>query len=158
MKIETTRFGTLEVSEEKIISMRQGLLGFQDRKRFCIFQHQEGSPFFWYQSLDDPALAFVITNPWLFKPDYQIDLQAAVHAMEGDGESEDRPLECYVIVTIPQGQPEKMTANLVGPLVIDVKTCQAVQVVLPDDAYSHRHPLIEKEPSGRLPVLGLAQK
>ena len=145
MKIETTRFGTVEVSEEKIISMRHGLLGFQDRKRFCIFQHQEDSPFFWYQSLDDPALAFVITNPWLFKPDYQIDLEAAaVHAMEWDGESKDRSLECYVIVTIPKGQPEKMTANLLGPLVVDVKTCQAVQVVLPDDTYSPRHPLIEK--------------
>ena len=81
MKVETTRFGTVKVPEEKVISMSHGMLGFADKKRFCIIQHKEESPLFWYQSLDDPALAFVITNPWLFKPDYEVDLDAAVQAM-----------------------------------------------------------------------------
>ena len=142
MRIETTRFGAVEVPEEKIITMSQGMLGFGDKRRFCIFQHKEGSPFYWYQSLDDPALAFVITNPWLFKPDYQIDFEATIQAMRWNKEDEKVPLECYVIVTIPNGAPEKMTANLIGPLLLNPETCEAVQMVLSNDTYSHKYPLM----------------
>ena len=145
MKIETTRFGTVEVPEEKIISMQHGLLGFQDKKRFCIFQHKEGSPFFWYQSLDDPALAFVVTNPWLFEPDYHLDTGPAIDAMGWDGEPDKLPLECYVIVTIPRGMPGRMTANLIGPIVLNTERREAVQIVLLNDAYSHKYPLVEKK-------------
>jgi len=145
VKIETTRFGTVDVPEEKVITMSHGMLGFADKRRFCIFQHKEESPFFWYQSLDDPALAFVITNPWLFKPDYQVDLEAAIQVMGWDEEDTKVPLECYVIVTIPKGAPEKMTVNLIGPLLLNPKTCEAVQIVLSDDTYSHKHPLMKKK-------------
>lgn len=145
MKIETTRFGTVEVPEEKIITMSHGLPGFRDNKRFCVFQHKEGSPFFWYQSIDDPTLAFVITNPWLFKPDYQVDLETAVQEMGWEGEIDKLPLECYVIVTIPRGMPEKMTANLIGPIVLNTEKREAVQIVLVNDAYSHKYPLLKKK-------------
>ncbi len=144
MKIETTRFGTVDVPEEKVITMSHGMLGFADKRRFCILQHKEGSPFLWYQSLDDPALAFVITNPWLFKPDYQVDLEAAIQGMGWDKEDAKVPLECYVIVTIPKGAPEKMTANLIGPLLLNPKTCEGVQLVLSDDTYPHKYPLMKR--------------
>lgn len=145
VKIETTRFGIVEVQNEKIITMPHGLLGFQDKKRFCIFQHKESSPFFWYQSLDDPALAFVITNPWLFKPDYHVDPASAINAMGWEGEPDSLPLECHVIVTIPRGMPEKMTANLIGPIVLHTERREAVQIVLPDDTtYSHKYPLAKQ--------------
>ncbi|MBN1843465.1 MAG: flagellar assembly protein FliW [Deltaproteobacteria bacterium] len=145
MKVETTRFGTVELPEEKLISMSHGMLGFADKKRFCLIQHKEESPFFWYQSLDDPALAFVITNRWLFKPDYEVDLDAAVQAMGWDQQGEKVALECYIIVTIPRGAPEKMTANLIGPMVLNPKTCEAVQIVLYNDSYSHKYPLVKKK-------------
>ena len=75
MKITTTRFGTVQIRENSIIKMPFGMLGFPDKKKFVILQHKDNSPFFWYQSVDDPKLAFVITNPFIFKPDYQIDLE-----------------------------------------------------------------------------------
>ncbi len=145
MKIETTRFGTVDVPAEKIITMSHGLLGFPDKRRFCIFQQKEGSPFFWYQSLDDAALAFVITDPWLFKPDYQVDLELAIRAMAWDGKADQLPLECYVIVTIPRGAPERMTANLMGPVVLNPNTREAVQIVLSNETYSHQYPLLKQE-------------
>jgi flagellar assembly factor FliW len=145
VKIETTRFGIVEVPGDRIITMPYGLLGFQDRKRFCIFQHKEGSPFFWYQSLGNPALAFVITNPWLFKPNYHVDPQPAIDAMGWNGALDKLPMECYVIVTIPKGLPEKMTANLIGPIVLNTERCEAVQIVLLNDAYSHKYLLLGKK-------------
>jgi flagellar assembly factor FliW len=145
VKIETTRFGRVDVPEEKVITMPQGLLGFPDKRRFCIFQQKKTSPFVWYQSLDDPALAFVMTDPWLFKPDYQVDLEVVIQAMGWDGDDDQAPLECYVIVTIPRGAPERMTANLMGPVFLNPNTREAVQVVLSDEAYSLKYPLLKQK-------------
>ena len=78
MKVNTTRFGTLTLEEEKIIDMPSGMLGFPDKRRFVILNHREDSPFFWYQSVDDPDLAFVITSPFLFHPEYDVDLTEAL--------------------------------------------------------------------------------
>ena len=144
MKIETTRFGIIDVPEDKTIHMSDGMLGFPDKKRFCIIPHKKDSPFFWYQCLDDPALAFVMTNPWLFKGDYHVDVDPAVQVLGLDSHEETKNLECYVTVTIPKGEPEKMTANLVGPIVICPQTGQAVQMVLPGEAYSHKYPLLSR--------------
>ena len=144
MKIETTRFGVLEIDERKIISMPYGMLGFPQSQRFVLFPHKEDSPFFWYQSADEPALAFVITNPSLFLPGYAADLQETIQRMSWeDPESED-PFELYVVVTIPRGSPEDMTANLLGPILINNNTRQAAQMVLSDSPYSHQFPLSGK--------------
>jgi len=142
LKVETTRFGSIDVPEDKVITMPEGMVGFPDKKRFCIIPHKKDSPFYWYQCLDDPALAFVITNPWLFKSDYHVDVEPAIEGMGLDGRDETKHLECYVTVTIPKGEPEKMTANLIGPIVICPQVGQAVQIVLAGETYSHKHPLV----------------
>jgi len=140
LKIETTRFGEIEIEEEKIITMPLGLLGFPENKRFVVFQHKENSPFFWYQSLDDPGLAFVITNPILFKPDYQVNSEAVLRDMKWFDEP---ALDLFVIVTIPQGRPQDMTANLVGPILVNLDTQEAVQMIIADTSYTHKYPLLE---------------
>ncbi|MBW2109269.1 MAG: flagellar assembly protein FliW [Deltaproteobacteria bacterium] len=145
MKVETTRFGTIQIADEKIIFMPQGVLGFPQAKRFCILQHKPGSPFFWLQAVDDPALAFVMTNPWLFKPDYEVDVKPAGLAMGWHDDETEVPVECYVIVTIPKGAPDKMTANLMGPVLINPKTREAVQIVLSNESYPHNYPLAKNK-------------
>jgi len=118
------------------------MLGFQDKKRFVILQNKENSPFFWYQSVDDPSLAFVITSPYLFVPDYEVDIEDVLIEMSWNGNSKNNVLELYVVVNIPKGSPEKMTANLIGPVLINNKTRQAVQVVMSNSPYIHNFPLI----------------
>ncbi len=140
MKITTTKFGEIEIEEEKIITMPLGLLGFPENKRFVIFQHKENSPFFWYQSLDDPSLAVVITNPLLFKPDYQVSPESVLREMKWSDESN---LDVFVIVTIPRGRPQDMTANLIGPILVNLNTKEAVQMIITDDTYTHKYPLLE---------------
>ncbi len=141
MKIETTRFGKVNIQTDKIINMPFGIPGFPDHKRFVIFEHKQDSPFLWYQSVDEPGMAFVITNPCLFNPDYTIDLDRALKDLSWDPDTEPEQLQVYVIVNIPKGRPEKMTANLMGPILLHSGTCEAAQVVLTDGAYSHRVPL-----------------
>lgn len=145
MKIETTRFGVMEIDERKIVSMPFGMLGFPRSQRFVLFPHKEDSPFFWYQSLDDPALAFVITSPFLFVSGYSVDLQETIQRMSWEDPESGASFELYVVVTIPMGSPEKMTANLIGPILINNKTRQAVQMVLSESPYSHRFPLFENQ-------------
>ncbi len=108
-----------------------------------MLQEEKTFPFVWYQSLDDPALAVVMIDPWLCKPDYQLDLELAIQAMGWDGDQV--PLECYVIITIPRGAPERMTANLMGPVFLNPNTREAVQVVLSDEAYSLKYPLLKQK-------------
>ena len=139
MKIDTARFGQIIIEEDKIIALPYGMLGFPDKKSFILTRHKENSPFFWLQSIDDPDLAFVVTNPYLFKPDYKIDLNDVIKKMLWDKEAE---YELYVVVNIPRNSPEKMTANLIGPILINNSACQAIQIIMPDSSYPHKYPLI----------------
>ena len=144
MNIETTRFGTVEVDEKKIIEMPYGMLGFPETRRFVLFPHREDSPFYWYQSVDDPSLAFVVTSPLLVFPEYRVDLKDALKKMAWEGDGNEPLLELYVVVNIPKGSPERMTANLIGPILINIRHSQAVQLVLADSPYSHRFPLLQR--------------
>lgn len=145
LKIITTRFGKIDIEEEKIIKMPFGMLGFSDKKKFIILQHQENSPFFWYQSTDDPGLAFVITDPFLFIPDYKIDLEATLKEMSWNGDENESCLDLFIVVNIPKGMPQKMTGNFIGPVLVNSKVHEAVQIVLSNSSYTHRFPLFKKK-------------
>ena len=145
MKIKTTRFGTIDIEEEKIIKMPFGMLGFPDKKKFIILQHQENSPFFWYQSVDDPGLAFVITDPFLFIPDYKVNLEVTLKEMSWNGDGNGRDLNLFIVVNIPRGMAHKMTGNFIGPILVNDKVYQAVQIVLSNSPFTHKFPLFKKK-------------
>ena len=119
MKVNISRFRTVNIEGEKIINMPLGMLGFPDKKQYVIFQHKENSPFFWYQSVDDPGLAFVITSPYLVMQDYKLDLDDILEKMSRNEEKDNNHLELYVVINIPRGSLSKMTANLIGLILIN---------------------------------------
>ncbi|MFH1140013.1 MAG: flagellar assembly protein FliW [Pseudomonadota bacterium] len=141
MKIQTSRFGELEIDEESVISIPGGLIGFPDQERYLILRHNPQSPFFWFQAVDRPDLAFVIVDPTVFKPDFDAPLPKAL--LLGLKASSPQEINTFVIVTIPPGKPEAMTANLLGPVVINTKTKLARQLVLDERQYSHCHPIMK---------------
>ncbi len=140
MKIPTLRFGPVEVREEQVISVPPGLIGFPNHKRFVLLEHKKGSPFLWFQSVDDEALAFVLVDPLLFKTDYEIQVGPEDRKMLGLSESCEG-LQTLVIVNISPGDPVEITANLLGPLLINTRNRLARQVVLYSNTYSTRVPL-----------------
>ena len=75
MIIETSRFGQLEVDEERLITFDEGILGFPDQHRYALIQTGEGSGFYWLQAVDTPGLAFVVCDPRLFVADYQVPVK-----------------------------------------------------------------------------------
>ena len=143
MEIETLRFGKIPIQEDKVITFPRGILGFAKKKRYILFPHTEGSPFFWLQSVEDGDLAFVVMNPQLVKSDYSIDVDENVLS-ELDVKQE-HDLEVVCIVTIPRHDPKGMTINLLGPIIINAQSRYAVQIICEKQSYSHRHPVIHQQ-------------
>jgi len=136
MKLDTRHFGEMDVPEDHIIHFTNGLKGFEDKKNFAIvknFDTEDPVPFFWMQSVDDPELAFVITVPFIFKPDYAFELPDETEKMLHINENSE--LGIYSIVTIP-GAVKDFTYNLMGPIIVNYSTREADQVVLYNDNFS----------------------
>jgi flagellar assembly factor FliW len=140
LDIQTSRFGNITVQDEKVILFPKGILGFSQIKRYILFPHSEQSPFYWLQSVEDGAMAFVVMSPQLVKDDYAVNIEESVlKELHAEEVSE---LEVMCIVTIPHNQPDKMTINLLGPIIINVDKRCAVQIICSEENYSHRHPVI----------------
>ena len=144
MKVETSRFGTLDISDEEIVRFPEGLYGFEKETEFILlpFNPNVESPMEWMQSLTSTHLAFVVTDPYLYVPDYKLKLSEEDRKrieLEGD--------DLYLtraIVTIPKNYPD-MTANLIAPLVINKDKGVAKQFVLTNMDYDTRHYLLPEE-------------
>ena len=141
MRLETTRFGEIEFTETDVIHIPNGLVGFNQFRRYIILPHSENSPLFWLQSVENASLAFVVIDPLLFRPDYQVALDVADAQMLGIDDATKAVV--YVIVVIPK-DPQQMTANLLGPLVINPETRIGKQIIMQDSPYTTRHNVIEE--------------
>jgi flagellar assembly factor FliW len=144
VKIETRKFGKIEIDETKIITMPEGLPGFAGFDRFVLLEDEKIAPFSWFQSINEPDLALVIMNPLLFKPDYQVNGLENFIVTQGWTNTTVSDFLIYVVVNISKGKEEqKVTANLMGPLIINSKNNEAIQVVISDSSYSHQHNVLE---------------
>ena len=143
MKINTRKFGEVEVGEDKIFRMPAGMLGFPGRELYTLLERTETRPFCWLQCVDDPDLAMVVLNPFLFKPDYSVDLKAALREMDWPAEDEEKLL-LFVVINTWEGEPERITANLIGPVVLNPVRQEAFQMVMADSPYSHQHDVLER--------------
>jgi flagellar assembly factor FliW len=142
LKAKTTRFGELEVPEEDIILFKDGLLGFPEARKFVILNDPTIEPLRWLQSLDEQELAFVIIDPLRFRNEYGVDLSDSdVESLELSGPEE---AMLYAIVVIPRDKPEKMTANLQGPIVINAVKKLARQVISSERTHCTKHYVLEE--------------
>ena len=148
MKVNTTRFGTLEINEKDIITFPEGLVGFAAFKRFFIYNNKKKMPFFWLHSVDNPNLAFVICDPLIFFPDYKVQVRKQELSIL-NLEDESHLITCTIISI--SHNPFRMTANLQGPLVINTQNMIAKQVVLVDGNYTTRHTILLKDENVNMP-------
>jgi len=138
LTINTSRFGDIEVEQDKIITMTRAFPGFPDSHRFIIRPHGKESALLWLQSLDDPTLAFVVIPAAALRPDYRPTIpESTLLDLELGGGAP----ELLLILTIPHGEPKKMTANLLGPVVINPHKRLACQVVLDPALYELAWPV-----------------
>lgn len=143
MKLRTKNFGEIEIDEQKIIDFPEGLLGFEEEKQFVIINTEdEENPFQWLQSVTNPNLAFVIINPFFVYPNYDIVIPKT--AQERLKIQNKKDLIIYSIVVVPENI-EKMTANLLGPVIININEKLGKQVILDDNRYSTKHYIFKQD-------------
>ena len=137
MEVHTTRFGIVDIAEDRVITFRKGVLGFPGKERFCLLQPGDDALFFWLQSLDDPSLAFVVTDPTLFCQDYTVPIRQ--EQMDALGLEKIEDAQVFVIVNKIDQQ---LTGNLQGPLVVNTVGKVGEQLVLAEKKWTTRHPLM----------------
>jgi len=134
--LQTSRFGEIEVAEDQSLCVVGGLLGFGGLTRYALYQPEALGIFRWLQSEEVPELAFVVCDPRVIVPSYHIEVprqELACIGLEDPAKA-----EIMAILTYPQ-DPRHMTANLMGPVVLNRSTRLARQVVVTDTKYTTRH-------------------
>ena len=133
--IDHQRFGRIEVPEAEVIRF-EGLPGFPEARRFGLLRHDRDSAVLWLVSLDRPDLAFVVTDPHQFFPDYDPKLEAKQLASVEATQRE--TVEVFSIATVREGAA---TLNLAAPLLIHGAKGRGVQLILDHGTYSTRQEL-----------------
>ena len=132
MELKTKRFGVIEVRDEDRVSIPGGLLGLDGLEEWAFHRTKGFGLFHWLQSIDMPRVALIVAAARSVRADYhaqvtKADLKALEMA-EGD------ELDCLVVLREPTDSA-KMTANLVGPIIVNRRSRRAVQAVQHDSSY-----------------------
>jgi flagellar assembly factor FliW len=138
MNVQTTRFGIVEVDDDRIIDFPAGLLGFSSYRRYALLQPEEDAVFYWLQSMETPDLAFVVTDPSQWVAGYEATIRR--EQMEALAMSSIEEAQVLVIVN-RYGQ--SLTANLQGPIVVNTVRHLAMQLVLAEKRWTTRHEILE---------------
>lgn len=138
-KLNTTRFGEIEVEDKSIITFEHGIPAFEDERDFAVIPYDDDSPYLYLQSASTPELAFLMTDPFVFFPDYSFELDDA--NMEALGITKDDDVLVCSLITVPASGIPNMTTNLLAPIVINQSNMKAKQVVLEKTNYTTKHRL-----------------
>ncbi len=119
MQVETTRFGTIEVADDEVVSFPDGLPGFRGRTRWCCSvaascrarSRRDHHSLFWLQDVDDPDLAFLTIVPWSAYPDYDIDIDPS----DVDGADPDDLCVLSIVTVRRENGGVQLTSNLLAP-------------------------------------------
>lgn len=133
MKANTRLFGEIDIQDDKIIKLKEGIIGFPDLQHFTLIHDEEkegkGS-IKWLQSMDDPSFALPVINPLDVKPDYQLIVNE--EGLEPLGKITEENAFILVTITVPQ-KIEEMSVNLKAPFVINTDNLQGAQMIVEDD-------------------------
>lgn len=127
MQLMTSQFGEMDIREENIVIFPEGLIGFEEYKKFTLVFDKELEPFYWLLSIEEPEIELPLVNPFLFFPNYN---------PEFDFDTENHLI--FSIITLKK-DIKKVTANLKGPIIINMKKKEGKQIILNSDRYTTKH-------------------
>ena len=134
MKAETRLFGSIDIADDKIITMEKGMIGFPNLTHFALIFDEEKKErkfkIMWLQSMDDGDVAFPVTDPMSLKEDYNPSVNEEIIAPLGAMTEEDTYI--LVTVTVPK-RVEDFSINLKAPIIINMATNKGAQIITEDD-------------------------
>ncbi len=142
-KLQTARFGEIEIDNSLIFNFVSPIIGYTEHKKFALVDYRSDSPFKWLQSMEDKDLSFPITHCKYFNINYEFELSDEDAQTLDIEKAED--ILALNIVTIPETNPQGATINLLAPIIVNINTNNAMQVVLKDGKYQIREPLFKEE-------------
>ncbi len=137
MNIETLRFGRVTINPESILFFDEGLLGFENLKRYAIILCEGTEPIQWLQAIDDPRISLPIINPFLIKPDYELDIDNA--ELESIGMPTVEEILVVNAVVLPD-DIQKATINLCAPMLINLSNRKGRQILMEYSQDAIRYP------------------
>ena len=152
MKIATKFFGEIEISDDKIITFENGIIGFPELKRFALLHDEERGQDVgvrYLQSVEEPGFSMPVMNPLLVRPDYDPEVDDELLAGAGTITAEN--LLVLVTLSIP-GDITKMTVNLQGPFVINVEEHKGCQIIVENGSYPVKFPVYDILQAGKAGV------
>lgn len=135
MKVVTKFFGEVELDDNKILDFPNGIIGFEDFKKYAIMYDEDSDGevrISWLQSVEEPTLALPVIDPLAVLPDYAPMLEDEL--LKPLGESEDEDLLFLLAMTVPSDMT-KVTANMKAPFIINAKTCKGIQIIVDNADY-----------------------
>jgi len=132
MEVLTREKGKIEVADENLLTIPEGLFGFENYSKYALID-SEYMPFLWLQSCEESNLAFLIVDPFRISADYEADIDDETLSKIDIQKPED--LIIMTIVTVPK-DGSAITANFQGPLVINKHNKKCMQVILNDNRWS----------------------
>lgn len=144
MNITTLQFGELTIAEKEVFTFPQGIPGFEQFVNYIFIQPDMESPFIFLQCLDDGNVALLLTNPFEFFPDYDLELSDSVVTELGIESKEDVAVWSVVSVGV---QLEEATLNLLAPIIVNVNSRIGKQVILHGSSYNAKNKLMQSVPS-----------
>lgn len=142
MMIKTKHFGDINIDDDKIILFEEGILGFPDLTKYLFMEsEEENSPFCWLQSIEDVNIVFPLIDVIRFIPNYNPIVDNS--ELEPLGEALDEDLLVYNIIVIPQDAKD-LTVNLKAPIVINLNTLKAKQVISNNEDYPIKYYLYKE--------------
>lgn len=145
MRIQTKIMGELDVDERQIIDFPDGLIGFKKFTSYALLDAPQ-KPYFFLQSMDLAELGFILLDPFLFRPDYSIDVADEAMVTLGVSGPEDALVLALVTVPLDGGV---VTANLMGPVIIGRKARRGAQIILNDPRWKTKHDVMAELAASR---------
>ena len=139
--ISLPRFGECTFSPSEVIEFPWGLPGFPTHHRWLPLNLDSQPAFIWLQSLDDPSVALPAIDPWMVFENYDPKMPAYAFQSLEIREASDFATLCVVVVT---ANAEEMTINLMAPILINLRSRKARQIMLDGSTYSAREPMPRK--------------
>lgn len=128
-----TRLGLQRIDADKVLYFPRGLMGFEHHHEFTLLRMRDDSPFLVLQSMDDPTLGLLVADPYSFTTAYKVKVGDAEQRLLCAADVQD--LSVLVTVSIPHGQPQKTSLNLVGPILINHEKRVGLQVPQTDNDF-----------------------
>ncbi len=142
MKIKTTLFGEIEFNKDSIITFEEGLIGISDNKKFILIEKEDFKPFSYLQSVEDSNFTLIVVSPFFIEKNYKFDVhQDDLNAIE----IKDIKEMLILAIVVFSNKIEEITVNLKAPIIININTKKAKQIILLNEEYTVAEPLVKPE-------------